>query len=85
MDQRQGNTVEASMAKAHAPRAALEATTVAIDVCGLAGVRNDYLVEKCFRDIKVFDIFEGTGQVQLLVLARRLLAYPSNRLSASSA
>jgi acyl-CoA dehydrogenase len=76
MDHRQANTVEASMAKVYAPAAALEATKVAMDVCGLAGVRGDSLVQKCFRDIKVFDIFEGTGEVQRIVLARRLFGYP---------
>jgi acyl-CoA dehydrogenase len=76
MDHRHPNTVEASMAKVYAPPAALNATKVAMDVCGLAGVRNDTLVEKCFRDVKVFDIFEGTGEVQRIVLARRLFGYP---------
>ena len=77
MDHGETNTIEASMAKLHAPRAALFATSVAMDVVGLAGVRNDSLVEKCFRDVKIFDIFEGTGEVQRIVLARRLLGYPS--------
>ncbi len=76
MDHRENNTVEASMAKVYAPPAALLTTQLAMDVCGLAGVRNDLLVEKCFRDVKVFDIFEGTGEVQRIVLARRLFGYP---------
>jgi len=76
MDQRMNNTIEASMAKVHAPVAALMSTNVAMDVCGLAGVRNDAVVEKAFRDVKVFDIFEGTGEVQRIVLARRLFGYP---------
>ena len=59
------------------PQAALNATSIAIDVCGLAGIPNDSLVEKCFRDVKIFDIFEGTGEVQRIVLARRLLDFPS--------
>jgi len=71
------NTVEASMAKIYAPRAALEACTIAIDVLGLAGIAHDGLVEKCLRDVKIFDIFEGTGEVQRIVLARRLLDYPA--------
>jgi acyl-CoA dehydrogenase len=76
MDHKQPNTVEASMAKVYAPQAALYATKIAMDICGLAGVRNDTLVEKCFRDVKVFDIFEGTGEIQRIVLARRLFGYP---------
>jgi acyl-CoA dehydrogenase len=79
MDHRLSNTIEASMAKVHAPPAAMMACTAAMDICGLAGVRNDELVEKCFRDVKVFDIFEGTGEVQRIVLARRLFGYPSAR------
>jgi len=69
-------SIDASMAKVYAPTAALFATQVAMDVAGLAGVRNDSLIEKCFRDVKVFDIFEGTGEVQRIVLARRLFGYP---------
>lgn len=78
MDHREKNTIEASMAKVYAPPAALFATEVAIDLLGLAGVRNDALVEKCYRDVKIFDIFEGTGEVQRIVLARRLYGYPSS-------
>ncbi|MBI4577477.1 MAG: acyl-CoA dehydrogenase family protein [Planctomycetes bacterium] len=76
MDHHERNTVEASMAKVHAPAAALAATSAALDVCGLAGVV-DPRVERCYRDVKVFDIFEGTGEVQRIVLARRLFGYPS--------
>ena len=76
MDVGEPNTVEASMSKVYAPRAALFATSVAMDVVGLAGIRNDELVEKCYRDVKIFDIFEGTGEVQRIVLARRLFGYP---------
>ncbi len=77
MDHSEPNTVEASMAKVYAPRAALFATSVAMDVVGLAAV-NDHLIEKCYRDVKIFDIFEGTGEVQRIVLARRLFGYPSS-------
>jgi acyl-CoA dehydrogenase len=69
------NTIEASMAKIYAPRAALDACAAALDVMDLAGAV-DPLVEKCFRDVKIFNIFEGTGEVQRIVLARRLLDYP---------
>lgn len=78
MDHQQPNTIEASKAKILAPTAALLATQVAMDVANLAGVGNDGLIDKCFRDIKIFDIFEGTGEVQKIVLARRLFGYPSN-------
>ncbi len=78
MDHRETNTLEASMAKVHAPPAGLFACEAAMDVTGLAGVQ-DRLIEKCFRDVKVFDIFEGTGEIQRIVLARRLFGYPSLR------
>ncbi len=64
------------MAKVYAPRASLYAAEVAMDIAGLAGV-TDELIEKSFRDVKIFDIFEGTGEVQRIVLARRLFGYPS--------
>ncbi len=85
MDYRENNTIEASMSKVYAPPAALFATTTAMDICGLAGVRHDMLVEKCFRDIKVFDIFEGTGEVQRIILARRKFNYPRDERPSSAA
>jgi alkylation response protein AidB-like acyl-CoA dehydrogenase len=41
---------------------------------GAAGVVNDNFVEKWFRDIKVYDIFEGTGEIQRIVISKRLLS-----------
>jgi acyl-CoA dehydrogenase len=72
-DEGVANAREASMSKAYAATAALEATTTAIDAMGAAGCAGDSLVEKWFRDIKVYDIFEGTGQIQRIVIAKRLL------------
>ncbi|MCK6548312.1 acyl-CoA dehydrogenase family protein [Myxococcota bacterium] len=66
------NTAEASMAKAFAAEAALSATIDALEVMGAAGRHRDALVEKWFRDVKVYDIFEGTGQIQRIVIAKRL-------------
>ncbi len=74
-DQRLPNSVEASMAKAYAPRAALEAASLGIEVLGAAGARSDRLIEKLFRDVKVLDIVEGTGEIQRLAMARKLLGY----------
>jgi acyl-CoA dehydrogenase len=75
-DTEQPNEVEASMAKAFCPAIAQEATSVAVDILGEAGVREDYYVEKLYRDVKAMDIVEGTGQIQRLVMARRLLGLP---------
>jgi acyl-CoA dehydrogenase len=67
------NAREASMCKAYAAQAALEACATSVQAMGAAGCAGDSLVEKWFRDIKVFDIFEGTGQIQRIVISKRLL------------
>ena len=72
-DEGRPNAREASMCKAYAASSALEACTAAVTAMGAAGCAGDSLVEKWFRDIKVFDIFEGTGQIQRVVIAKRLL------------
>lgn len=66
------NTKEASMAKAFAAEVAQQATIDALEIMGAAGNHRDALVEKWFRDVKVYDIFEGTGQIQRVVIAKRL-------------
>lgn len=75
-DQQQPNMVEASMAKAHAPTAALEAASLGMELLGPVGARGDHLVEKLFRDVKAMDIVEGTGQIQRIVMARKLVGLP---------
>ncbi|GAA5236793.1 acyl-CoA dehydrogenase [Verticiella sediminum] len=76
-DQRQPNMLEASMAKAQAPLAALEAASLGKEILGLAGGRGDNLLDKLFRDVKALDIVEGTGQIQRVVMARQLLNLPN--------
>ena len=76
-DAERPNQVEASMAKAFAPAAAQEVASLALDVVGEAGVRQDHHVEKLYRDVKAMDIVEGTGQIQRIVIARRLIGYPA--------
>ncbi len=70
------NTLEASYAKLYAPPAVLRSVSVALDILGEAGVRNDKMVEKLFRDVKILDIGEGTQQVQRVVVARQLFGFP---------
>jgi acyl-CoA dehydrogenase len=72
------NAKEASMAKAAAGQAAIYACIEAIQICGAHGTlaEDHAFLEKWFRDIKVFDIFEGTGQIQRIVMARRLVGLP---------
>lgn len=74
----QENAAEASMAKAYSAQAALEVCSLAVEVCGEAGLRGDCLVEKLYRDVKALDIVEGTGQIQRIVIARRLVGLPTD-------
>jgi acyl-CoA dehydrogenase len=73
-DQGVPNAKEASMSKAMAGQAAIRACIEAIEICGAEGsiARDHQLLEKWFRDIKVYDIFEGTGQIQRVVISKRL-------------
>jgi acyl-CoA dehydrogenase len=48
----------------------------ALDILGEAGVRNDRMLEKLYRDVKILDIGEGTQQVQRVVVARQLFGLP---------
>jgi acyl-CoA dehydrogenase len=74
-DQAIPNAKEASMCKAMGGQAAIRACIDAIEICGAEGtIQQDHqLLEKWFRDIKVYDIFEGTGQIQRIVISKRLL------------
>ena len=63
----------AAMAKCFATDAAMQVTTNAVQVLGGAGYVRDYPVERYMRDVKVAQIFEGTNQIQRLVIARSLL------------
>jgi acyl-CoA dehydrogenase len=74
-DEQLPNAKEASMSKAMAGQAAIRACTEAIEICGAEGTiaREHQLLEKWFRDIKVYDIFEGTGQIQRIVISKRLM------------
>lgn len=69
------NAKEASMSKAAGGQAAIRACIEAIEICGAEGsiATQHQLLEKWFRDIKVYDIFEGTGQIQRIVISKRLL------------
>jgi alkylation response protein AidB-like acyl-CoA dehydrogenase len=64
---------QASVAKLTASDAAMRVTTDAIQVLGGNGYTSDYPVERLFRDAKVTQIFEGTNQIQRMVIGRDLL------------
>jgi acyl-CoA dehydrogenase len=67
------NTKEASIAKVFAGDTAMEVTTNAVQVLGGYGYMKEYPVEKYMRDAKLHQIWEGTAQIQRLVIARQLL------------
>ncbi len=71
-DQKQTNVKEASLCKAFAAGVATEACIDAMDICGPESLSREYQLEKWFRDIKIYDIFEGTGQIQRRIIAREL-------------
>jgi len=74
------NSKEASMSKAKAGRVGNEITLRCVELCSSLGYSEDHLLEKWARDSKIFDIFEGTQQIQQLVVARRVLKKRSKDL-----
>ena len=74
------NSKEASMGKAKAARVASDITLKAVEMAGTTGYSEQTLLEKWARDSKILDIFECTQQIQLLVVARRLLGLSSAEL-----
>ena len=79
-DNRMPNSKEASMAKAKAGRMVGEVTLGCVELVGAQGYGQDELLEKWARDAKILDIFEGTQQIQQLIIARRLLGKSSAEL-----
>jgi acyl-CoA dehydrogenase len=74
------NSKEASMGKAKSARVATDITLKAVELAGTTGYSEETLLEKWARDSKILDIFEGTQQIQQLVVARRLLGLSSAEL-----
>jgi acyl-CoA dehydrogenase len=79
-DNKQANNVEASMSKAKSGRTATLITQKVCDLLGPMGFSKKYLAEKWMRDSKIMDIFEGTGQIQHLIVARNVLKLSSREL-----
>ena len=79
-DNRQPNSMEASMCKAKAGRMGNEVTLRCVELCQGLGYSEQHLLEKFARDSKILDIFEGTQQIQQLIVARRLLGKSSSEL-----
>ena len=80
MDNRKPNSKEASMAKAKAGRIATDICLQCVALCGLEAYSERQLLEKFARDAKILDIFEGTQQIQQLIVARHLLGKGSQEL-----
>lgn len=68
-----GITKYAAMAKCFATDVAMEVATDAVQIFGGYGFMEDYPIAKCFRDAKILQIYEGTNQVQRMVIARNLI------------
>ncbi|WP_418062946.1 acyl-CoA dehydrogenase family protein [Pimelobacter simplex] len=79
-DNRKPNSLEASMAKAKAGRVGSDVTLSCVELCASIGYSEEELLEKWARDSKILDIFEGTQQIQQLIVARRVLGLSSAEL-----
>ena len=79
-DNRKPNSLEASMAKAKAGRVGSQITLRCVELAGSVGYSEQDLLEKWARDSKILDIFEGTQQIQQLIVARRILGKTSAEL-----
>jgi acyl-CoA dehydrogenase len=80
MDRGERNSREASMCKAKAGLAVTRVTQKAVEILGPLGYSRKLLLEKWMRDAKINDIFEGTQQINLMIVARSILGYTSKEL-----
>jgi acyl-CoA dehydrogenase len=79
--QSQPNNLEASVCKAKAGRAVRQITQGCIEILGPMGISREHLLEKWFRDVRITDIYEGTGEIQRMIAARAILGYGRDELS----
>ncbi len=79
-DNKKPNSLQASMAKAKAGRTGTDIALRCLALAGSIGYGEGELLEKWARDVKILDIFEGTQQIQLLIVSRQLLGRPSSEL-----
>jgi acyl-CoA dehydrogenase len=80
MDNGEANSLEASMCKAKSGRYGTLIAQRCCELLGPLGFSCENLAEKWMRDVKITDIFEGTGQIQHLIVARSVLGYSSKQL-----
>jgi acyl-CoA dehydrogenase len=81
MDEKKPNNLEASMGKMRAGDISVRITQKAVEILGPLGYSREHLIEKWFRDAKVNDLYEGTGQINRLIIARRILDYGRKELA----
>jgi acyl-CoA dehydrogenase len=79
-DNRRPNSKEASMSKVRAGDIVTKITQRSVEILGPLGYSRDFLFEKWFRDAKISDIYEGTGQINRLIVARQILGYTGREL-----
>ena len=79
-DNHKSNALEASMSKVKAGDACTKITQKVVEILGPLGYSREFLAEKWFRDAKITDIYEGTGQINRLVVARQILGYSGKEL-----
>jgi acyl-CoA dehydrogenase len=80
MDQRLPNNLEASMCKVKAGEVVTWVTQKAVEILGPEGYSTKYLLEKWMRDAKINDLYEGTGQINRMIVARNILGYKTSEL-----
>jgi acyl-CoA dehydrogenase len=74
-DNKKPNALESSMSKVRSGEVVTKITQKAVEIMGPLGYSREFLLEKWFRDAKITDIYEGTGQINRLVVARQILGY----------
>ncbi len=79
-DNKKPNALESSMSKVRAGDVGTKITQKAVEILGPLGYSREFLLEKWFRDAKITDIYEGTGQINRLVVARQILGYTGAEL-----
>jgi acyl-CoA dehydrogenase len=79
-DNDKSNALEASMSKVKAGDACTRITQKVVEILGPLGYSREFLAEKWFRDAKITDIYEGTGQINRMVVARHILGYSGKEL-----
>lgn len=79
-DNKKPNALESSMSKVRAGDVGPKITQKVVEILGPLGYSREFLAEKWFRDAKITDIYEGTGQINRLVVARQILGYSGSEL-----